>query len=191
MGNILCPASDSGHKYQTGAAGGNLPDAEQLRAAADSEFKARNAAFEESRNAYQNGDGAGAKKLSDAGKRHDEEAKRLQKAAADVTFQQKNAGRSEDEVDLHGLTVKEATARVEQALRSAKEKGLKSVVIITGRGNHSGPEGPKIKPAVEKLIHELSLRCTVNKPNEGCIFVELGVPEQERGWFGCPSCTIM
>lgn len=44
-------------------------------------------AFEASRRAYENGDGAGAKNLSNEGKRHKAEMERLNQEASDWIFQ--------------------------------------------------------------------------------------------------------
>jgi hypothetical protein len=52
---------------------------------------------------------------------------------------------------------------VEQALREARSSERKSLILIVGRGLHSGPEGPRIKPEVLKLINTYSLRVTVRE----------------------------
>uniref|UniRef100_A0A7S0S0K1 Smr domain-containing protein n=1 Tax=Chlamydomonas leiostraca TaxID=1034604 RepID=A0A7S0S0K1_9CHLO len=180
MGNLLSSRSSS------------VPDdpIERLRYYARDEIAKRNKCFEDSKQAYHRKDHARAKKLSKQGKDHDAKAKKLNAEAADMVFKAKNAGRPSDEIDLHGLKVQEALAKVEQVVRQCKADGRKRVTFIVGRGLHSGPDGPKIKPAVMSLINKHSLRCTL--VNEGSLLVEL-VPREQAGWFeglvrGCAIC---
>ena len=65
----------------------------------------------------------------------------------------------EAELDLHGLTAAEAVAKVRFFLQDARYRGLQTLLIITGKGLHSG-DGPVLRQAVEKLLtqmHELVL----------------------------------
>jgi DNA-nicking Smr family endonuclease len=43
---------------------------------------------------------------------------------------------------------------------------VKELSVITGAGNHSGKEGPKIKPAVEKYFQEHSMTYRHEKNGE-------------------------
>lgn len=43
---------------------------------------------------------------------------------------------------------------------------LKELSVITGAGNHSGKEGPKIKPAVENFFEEKGLTYRHEKNGE-------------------------
>jgi DNA-nicking Smr family endonuclease len=56
-------------------------------------------------------------------------------------------------VDLHGLTIAEATTKVHFFLQNAVHHNLKTLLIITGKGLHSG-DGPVLKEAVEKLLDQ-------------------------------------
>jgi DNA-nicking Smr family endonuclease len=58
----------------------------------------------------------------------------------------------EAELDLHGLTVAEASAKVGYFLRDVSYQGLQTVLIITGKGLHSN-DGPVLRQAVEKLLN--------------------------------------
>jgi DNA-nicking Smr family endonuclease len=54
-------------------------------------------------------------------------------------------------VDLHGLTIDEATSKVHFFLQNAVHQNLRTLLIITGKGLHSG-DGPVLKEAVQKLL---------------------------------------
>ncbi|MGK2906495.1 MAG: Smr/MutS family protein [Desulfuromonadales bacterium] len=58
----------------------------------------------------------------------------------------------ETELDLHGLTVDEASAKVGYFLMDASHQGFQTVLIITGKGLHSS-DGPVLRQAVEKLLN--------------------------------------
>jgi DNA-nicking Smr family endonuclease len=64
-------------------------------------------------------------------------------------------GPSQDSIDLHGLTASEAAAAVEIFLQNSKKRGLKKVLIIHGKGNHSA-SGPVLKHEVIKLLEKNS-----------------------------------
>lgn len=62
--------------------------------------------------------------------------------------------RLEAELDLHGLTVDEAVAKVRFFLQNATFQGFQAVLIITGRGLHSS-DGPVLRETVTKLLGQL------------------------------------
>ncbi|MBN2188764.1 MAG: Smr/MutS family protein [Chitinispirillaceae bacterium] len=75
-------------------------------------------------------------------------------------------------LDLHGLTSDEASRRLRQAVESCGGRGIKELLIIHGRGLHSGPAGrPVLRDLVgEMLDKELRLRVTRSRtglPREG------------------------
>lgn len=59
----------------------------------------------------------------------------------------------EDELDLHGLSVDEAKAKVLFFLQNAIYRGFGTVLLITGRGLHSA-SGPVLRSAIEKCLRE-------------------------------------
>ena len=61
------------------------------------------------------------------------------------------------ELDLHGLTRREALGRVENFCRNSRYQGLGLLRIITGKGIHSGTS-PVLKDAVESLLVALKKR---------------------------------
>jgi DNA-nicking Smr family endonuclease len=57
-----------------------------------------------------------------------------------------------EEVDLHGLGVELALRRVAQALHTARVRGVKRLLIITGAG-WGNPDGkPVLRPRVETWL---------------------------------------
>ena len=62
-------------------------------------------------------------------------------------------GPAQESIDLHGMTAAEAEAAVESFLQNSKRRGLKKVLIIHGKGNHSG-SGPVLKRRVIKLLEK-------------------------------------
>ena len=111
--------------------------------------------FGEGHRAYEEGDGARAKELSNQGKRHKAEMERLNKEASDWVFYRKhgrilwnlclylslrtalhsenNTDSAPDEVDLHGLYVAEAIERTENAIQQAHSAGRDHLNIIVGK----------------------------------------------------------
>ena len=165
-------------------------NAEELRQEARQAFEDANKCYKDSQDAWNNGDKALAKSKKDERIAFQNKAKSLNKQAADIIYADKNSNRKDNEIDLHGLTVSEALAAVEEAIKVAKQKRLKTLVIITGRGNNS-PNGAKIKPAVtEQLIQKYSLQVTANFPNPGCITIEFAEPGGFIGWVTTHICTI-
>ncbi len=45
------------------------------------------------------------------------------------------------EIDLHGMTVREAEKALDDFFRIARERGYRKVMIIHGKGNHSSGKG--------------------------------------------------
>lgn len=73
---------------------------------ASREAKLRGECFEQSKEAYNNGDGAEAKRLSEKGKEHGRKMEEYNDKASKFVFVANNADSEGDEIDLHGLYVK-------------------------------------------------------------------------------------
>ncbi len=56
------------------------------------------------------------------------------------------------ELDLHGMTIAEAQLALTQFLQSAREKNIRCVLIIHGKGYGSNNQGPKLKPMVNQWL---------------------------------------
>ena len=73
-------------------------------------------------------------------------------------FKAKNLGYGNEQMDLHGLRVKEALQFVEERLVAVdgdlRSGALESLTIITGFGHHSDNGKAKIKPEVVKLLSD-------------------------------------
>ncbi|KAI9008306.1 hypothetical protein BC832DRAFT_418514 [Gaertneriomyces semiglobifer] len=168
-------------------------EATGLREQARKEAAFRNESFSQSRAAYAAGRKREAKELSEKGKEHDAKKKLLNRRAAELIFKANNSGRGRtlEEIDLHGLHVKEAIAFLEDHIRKCKRDGTKRVEIITGRGRNSIDGIAKIKPAVQELIERERIRAYPSKTNPGRIIIELDVPQGAVGWFIDSVCNIL
>ncbi len=70
-------------------------------------------------------------------------------------------------LDLHGLTSTEAEARILSGIGTCRDKGIREVLVIHGRGLHSSaPEGPVLKTLVHSLL-EGKLRGAVRRYRPG------------------------
>lgn len=130
------------------------PEYLALRQRADKAYDEMRQCFAESQRAYDSGDGARAKELSNEGKAHRAEGERAEKVAADWLFQglfrimytmtsftnlrivENNKGRDQYEIDLHGLRVKEAIERTDNAIVNARQNGLSELRLIVGKSLH-------------------------------------------------------
>ncbi|KAJ5158233.1 uncharacterized protein N7500_007884 [Penicillium coprophilum] len=156
----------------------NSSDAEaeydRLRDLARQEASKRGQCFSRSKEAYSNGDGAGAKQLSEEGKAHGRKMEEYNRQASEFIFRENNAsGRVEaDTIDLHGQFVEEAEEILEERIKYAKSHGQTHLHVIVGKGNHSANHIQKIKPRVEQVCRELGLQYTT-EDNAGRIYVNL------------------
>lgn len=57
-------------------------------------------------------------------------------------------GEPDDQLDLHGKSQEEAIRMVQNFLLAAQRRGLRHVLVITGRGLRSGEHGPVLRDAV-------------------------------------------
>ncbi|KAI7903801.1 uncharacterized protein BX663DRAFT_505287 [Cokeromyces recurvatus] len=170
----------------------------ELRQRAHEEAEKRNECYSKSQEAYQNGDGAEAKELSNKGHYHDNLMKEYNKKAADHIYAIRNQGRPINEIDLHGLFVKEASEKVEEAIQRCQENGQTDLVIIVGKGLHSPGQIAKLKPAIIELVKKYNVSCQPNIPNPGCLYVEFGKGTGDLSWlnhitdkFVNEQCIIM
>ncbi|KAJ3493797.1 hypothetical protein NLG97_g4503 [Lecanicillium saksenae] len=147
---------------------------DRLRDLARSEAEKRNACYDKSRQAYNSGDGARAKELSNEGKSHDAKMDDYNRQASDYIFRANNApGRvDEDAIDLHGQFVEEAERILEERIRADRARGQTHLHAIVGKGNHSVGHVQKIKPKVEELCREMGLQYRTEE-NAGRIYINL------------------
>lgn len=150
--------------------------------------------MDRSHQAYQSGDGAGAKALSEEGKKHAAQMDKYNRQASDYIFRENNAINrvAADTIDLHGQFVEEAERILTERIRAAQSQGQNHLHVIVGRGNHSVNHVQKIKPAMEQLCREMGLQFATEE-NEGRIYVNLQggavdgappLPQQPSGHLG-------
>ncbi|KAH7159955.1 smr domain-containing protein [Dactylonectria estremocensis] len=162
---------------------------DRLRDLARAEAEKRNQCFQRSRQAYDDGDGARAKELSNEGKAHDAKMDDYNQQASDFIFRENNApGRVESDcIDLHGQFVEEAERILERRIRADQAAGQTHLHAIVGRGNHSTGHVQKIKPKVEEVCRELGLQFRTEE-NAGRIYINLqggeAIPPQNSGYSG-------
>ncbi|KIL60638.1 hypothetical protein M378DRAFT_167867 [Amanita muscaria Koide BX008] len=159
------------------------PEYTRLRALAHEEAQKRNACFEASQAAYGNREGARAKELSNEGKEHSRLMEQYNERAANFIFRHKNAHRPPTEIDLHGLFVKEASQKVEEAIQRCQQMKLDHLVIIVGKGLHSPGQRAKLKPAIVELVNKYQVAVEPDKPNPGCLYVEFGKGPSDLSWL--------
>lgn len=62
----------------------------------------------------------------------------------------RTAGR--EVLDLHGMVSDEARRRVRAAVNRCRRQGIAELLIVHGRGNNSGREGPVLKNLVRRML---------------------------------------
>jgi len=152
-----------------------------LRAQANEHGDQMAKCFQQSHEAYSRGDGALAKDLSNQGKDHQRKMENFNKEASDFIFIENNKDSEPGEVDLHGLYVKEAITRADQAIRNAKSQGQAQINFIVGKGLHSHGGVAKIRPAIEDLIQKHQLSAQLDPNNSGVLIVLINSKSGQRG----------
>ncbi|KAF8973318.1 hypothetical protein BDZ97DRAFT_677668 [Flammula alnicola] len=170
-----------------------------LRAQANEHGDQMAKCFQESHDAYSGGNGALAKELSNQGKEHQRKMEDLNKQASDIIFVENNKDSKPGEVDLHGLYVKEAISRADQAIQKAKSEGQPRSISL--QRSPLSWRRCKIKPAIEELIQKYQLTTQLDPDNSGVLIVLLQSRPGERGMGATEisrrlerdeeSCTIM
>ncbi|KAG9007612.1 hypothetical protein FRB93_007648 [Tulasnella sp. JGI-2019a] len=167
-----------------------------LRAQANAEGDAMARCFNDSQIAFTSGERARAKDLSNQGKMHKVQMERLHREASDLIFQSmlrssapppfppldlslvlwtvnnEGRGRGPNEVDLHGLHVKEAVQKTEDAIISAQMRGDYQIRIIVGKGLHSQGEA-KLRRAIEEVVVRYGLTAALDYQNPGVMVITL------------------
>ncbi|KAH9858381.1 hypothetical protein C2E23DRAFT_6 [Lenzites betulinus] len=144
-----------------------------LRARANAAGDEMARSFEEAHQAYERGDGARAKELSNKGKAAQQEMERLNEEASEWIFRENNTDSGPGEIDLHGLYVKEAIRYTDQSIQQARARGDSKLRLITGKGLHSSGGVAKLKPAIEELMQKHGLVAELDEHNAGVLIVNL------------------
>ncbi|KAK0215953.1 hypothetical protein EDD85DRAFT_440476 [Armillaria nabsnona] len=144
----------------------------------------------ESREAFNRGDRAAAKDLSNQGKNHKQKKEQLHKEASDWIYHENNhvswlhvtfvwdtnsvlQDREPGEIDLHGLYVKEAITYTDAALKEAKLRGDSEIRLIVGKGIHSEGGEAKLGPAIKGRMRKYQLAAEFDPLNSGVLVVGL------------------
>lgn len=141
------------------------------RAEASQHAQKRGELLSQSQAAFQRGDKALAKQLSEQGKASGRLMEQCNAAAAELYFADNNRKHDQFTIDLHGLYVDEAVAKVEARISACQRAHQDYLVVIVGRGNHSKDHVQKLKPALERMVAEHRLRVIVDAPNTGCFTI--------------------
>lgn len=164
------------HEFDDNNKNAQNPHYKELRRQAQSEGSKMAHAFDASKKAYASGQGARAKQLSEEGHRHQAEMERLNAEARQWIFAANNADSPPDTLDLHGLYVKEALAKVEEAVQKAQQQNYPQLKLIVGKGIHSRDHVSHVKPAVQRLLSHYHLDAHVDPHNKGIVVVNLRGP---------------
>ena len=78
----------------------------------------------------------------------------------------------EQEIDLHGLRVDEATHRLHRFLTSAATRKLRKILVIHGKGLHSSDGRPVLRDQIRSFLED--------HPLAG----QMGTPGREHGGAG-------
>ncbi|CEP21972.1 Smr domain-containing protein YPL199C [Cyberlindnera jadinii] len=154
----------------------------KLRDLADQAYKKRQQLSAQSQKAYKQGDGARAKELSEQAKKQMAIGDDYNFKAAEYVFRENNADSDSNEIDLHGLYVKEAIYILKRRIAAGVNRGESKLEVIVGKGIHSENGVAKLKPAVEELCNEAGLRSYIDKKNTGVLIVELQGARIPQSW---------
>ncbi|EDK44235.1 conserved hypothetical protein [Lodderomyces elongisporus NRRL YB-4239] len=162
----------------------------RLRAKADEYYKKRNALSQQSQAAYKQKDGQRAHELSEELKKALAQAEQYSQQAAEYVFRENNADSAADEIDLHGLYVKEAEWILKVRLKQAISTNQSHLKVIVGKGLHSQNGIAKLKPAVDQLCDETRLKHYIDPKNSGVMIIELNGEDASNIPTGWGSGTI-
>lgn len=96
------------------------------------------------------------------------------------------------QIDLHGLYVAEAMARVEKHMEDCKRAGIARTRFITGKGNRSKDNIPKIKIAVLNYLKQQGVKIEPGMEEQGSVIAILdeNAPEQTDVAIPIPSAAV-
>ncbi|CAH2355025.1 smr domain-containing protein [[Candida] railenensis] len=148
-------------------------DYKRLRSQADQLYQKRQKLSSQSQQAYKSGDKQKAHELSEQAKKILAEAEGYNRQAAEYVFRENNADSAGDEIDLHGLYVKEAEYILQNRLVAAIGSNQTHLNVIVGKGLHSQGGIAKLKPAIDQLCDESGLRHRIDSKNTGVLIIDL------------------
>ncbi len=84
----------------------------------------------------------------------DKEAQEYQERAKMESREYLRTMRPEARIDLHGLTRDEAWAKLTSFVNTCVSRGMKKILIVHGKGNHSHGSDPVLGPLVRTFIEQ-------------------------------------
>lgn len=136
-----------------------------------------------SQQAYQKGDKKSASELSRKAKEQLSIAEGYNEKAATYVFLENNKDSDDDDIDLHGLYIKEAEYILKQRIISGISKNQPKLDCIVGKGLHSKDGVAKLKPAVEELCRKANLKCWIDEKNAGVLHIGLKNASIPQSWY--------
>ena len=165
------------------------PEYMRLRKLADEAFAKKKQYSKQSQAAYKSGDHSGAYEYSEEAKKQTDIADRFNIEAAEYVFVQNNVDSDSNEIDLHGLFVKEAKWILQKRIAVGIRNGETNLEVVVGKGLHSQNGISKIKPAVEELCSEAQLRNYINPKNSGVLVIDLSGARIPSTWGAADFVT--
>lgn len=165
----------------------------RLRGLADAAYKKRNALSQQSQSAYKSGDKAEAARLSEQLKHALQEAENYSMQAAEYVFRENNGDSAGDEIDLHGLYVKEAKWILQKRIISAVRSHQSHLKVIVGKGLHSENGVAKLKPAMDEMCDEAGLTHRIDPKNAGVLVIDLSNVDESQlpsSWSAGPEMAM-
>lgn len=143
-----------------------------LRSKADQCYLKKKLLSQKSQDAYKLGDKQAAHEYSEQLKQALADAENYSRQAAEYVFRENNTDSAEDEIDLHGLYVKEAEWIVQQRITQCLNTNQLHLKVIVGKGLHSANGVAKLKPAIDRLCSESGLRHFIDNKNTGVLIID-------------------
>jgi len=141
----------------------DIAEYDRLRGLAHTAHAKRKLCSERSQAAFKSSQKGLAKDLSNEAKEHGRVGDDYNRQARDYIFRVNNERSAGDEIDLHGLYVQEAKDILKLRIETERVKGGSGLHVIVGKGNHREGGAQKIKPAVEELCREFSLKYSIEQ----------------------------
>lgn len=145
----------------------------QLRAEAEREHEKYQKLAGQSHKAFSEGEKGEASALSEQSKKHKACADDLNQQAAAWVFRENNIDSAADEIDLHGLFIREALSALDARIRAGIQRREHILKVITGKGIHSAHHIAKLRPAVEDLCNKNGLQWRLQPKNDGVVEINL------------------
>ena len=145
----------------------------RFRREADQLYTKRQQLSQQSQQAYKQGDKQRAHELSEELKKILDKAEEFNRKAAEYVFRENNEDSGPDEIDLHGLYVKEAEWILQRRIYYAVQTNQSHLNVIVGKGLHSSNGVAKIKPAVDDLCDKVGLNHYIDQKNTGVLVIDL------------------